>query len=123
MQDVLKAIVTSKSTLLITWIFIEPQPSGQLGILSATDYQNAAAQQGSSFFSVLLTCESVKTPDASSSETSDEARYPELREFPNSSKDGALELDTTNLTPSETAQKIYGHLKKVSPGNAFIPNS
>ena len=115
--------MTSKSTRHITWIFIEQQPCGQLGTLSATDYQNITAQQGSAFFSVLLTCESVKTPDASSGKTNDEARDRELRELPNGSKDGALELDTTNLTPSGAAQKIYEHLKKVSLGNAFTPES
>lgn len=65
----------------------------------------------------------MKVPDASSSETSDDVRYPELQEPPNGSKDGALELDTTNLTPSKTAQKIYGHVKKVSLGNVLLLTS
>jgi hypothetical protein len=123
-RNVLDAIANSSSTSDITWIFTDSQSSDKTGAASALDYQDAARKRGSHFVSVILQCnleENIKRLQAHerggavNTKLTDSSILLAIRETEDIFHFGGaheIELDTTGLTPQETAQKVLEFLDK-----------
>jgi hypothetical protein len=112
---------TSTSTKDVTWIFTDSQSSDALGSLSAKDYHRAVAERGSTFFSIVLTCDfeenqkRIQTSDRSlRGKLTDVSILKTIRDEEDLFRfhdENELVLDATNLSVEEAARVIVEHVK------------
>ncbi|CAG7963010.1 unnamed protein product [Penicillium salamii] len=133
--EFLKSIATATSTREITWIFTDQQSSSILGTSSAKDYQNAAAIRGSPFISVITNCdleENLKRAIGGDRGVGTNTKLTDLgilrriresEDIFHFNDENELEIDITQLSPSEVAGKIYDHIGKILFLYFLAPNN
>ncbi|KAK1579586.1 uncharacterized protein LY79DRAFT_522372 [Colletotrichum navitas] len=121
-REVLTSIATAKSTRDVTWIFTDQQSSSNLGSSSARDYQNAARVRGSPFISIVLHCELEENLTRATGRDRGKGSNTKLTNLDilrsireredifRFQDEYELELDVTQLTPSEAAAAIRDHV-------------
>lgn len=123
---ILDVIATSESTGNFNWIFTDARCTSSIGSEAAQDYQLAAERRGVPFIPVALSCsleenlQRTMTRAASinnnTTKLTDPALVQKVRQEEVMYQFGGreeLQLDITNLTASEAAQKISQHLKSL----------
>lgn len=122
---ILNTIATSEAAARSTWIFTDSRSSNPIGSAGAQDYKNAANLRGALFIPIILHCEMAENVIRVSSEEratgntklTDPAVLKTIRLQEDIYTFGGpyeLELDITNMTASEAAEKIYEHLVEVT---------
>lgn len=131
---VLKTIATSEAAAPFTWIFTDSRSSDPIGSTGAQDYKDAADLRGALFIPIVLHCEmaenmtrvSSKERGTSNTKLIDPAILETIRLKEDLHTFGGpdeLELDITNITPSEAAEKIYEHLFGVAVKSETMSDS
>lgn len=122
-QEVFRAIASSVGSRETTWIFTDQQSSNELGRSVALEYRTAAAQRGSPFLSVILTCEieenrkrlvSGTRGDGSTTKLTDPDILNNIRMGEDIYRCGAeteLVLDVTKVLPTDAASNILEHMR------------
>lgn len=124
-RHILDLIATSEATQHATWIFTDSQSTDPIGSATAQDYQDAAVKRGVPFISVILHCgleENAKRlvhegrGAGSNTKLTDLEILRAIRQEEDIHKFGGLEeleVDTTDISPAEAAQRILEHIRKV----------
>lgn len=127
-REILTSIATADSTRGISWIFTDQQSSNDAGSSTAKEYHSAAISRGSYFISIVLTCAveenyrraiSEDRGKGSNTKLTDLDILCKIREGEDIFHFGGemeLELDITDLSPTEAASKAYEHICKVFRG-------
>ncbi|KPM46453.1 hypothetical protein AK830_g200 [Neonectria ditissima] len=121
-RELLTSLAAAESTRDVTWIFTDQQSSNELGSSTAKEYQIAAALRGSPFISVILSCELDENlrravgegrGNGSNTKLTDLAILRTIRQGEDIfhfRAETEMELDLTDLSPSEAGRKIYEHV-------------
>lgn len=125
---ILNIITTSEATKNASWIFTDARCTSDLGSMAAQDYRLAAERRGVTFVPIALSCSSeenlrrismraASTISGSTTKLTDPALLLQVRQEETMYRFGVdqeLDLDVTELTSSEAAEKISQHLKSLA---------
>lgn len=122
---ILDVIGTAESTRGTTWIFTDSRCTSEVGSNAVQDFVDASKKRGVPFIPVIMTC----SPEENARRIVDEGRgkggrtklrdtdvLRSIREQEVMYRFGGeseLELDMSNLSPRDAAQKIVDHISKV----------
>jgi broad-specificity NMP kinase len=124
-RHILDLIATSESTQHTTWIFTDSQSSDPVGSATAQDYQTAAIKRGVPLVPVILHCELEENAKrvvhegrgaGLNTKLTDLDILRAIRQQEDIHKFGGqeeLEVDTTDISPAEAAEKILKHIREV----------
>lgn len=124
-RHLLNLIATSESERNTTCIFTDSRCNSEIGSIAVKDYEDASKRRGVPFIPIIMTCD----PDENARRVVDESRgegnctklrntgvlrdIRQKEEMYRFGDERELELDVTNLSPTEAAQKIVDHIMKV----------
>ncbi|KAL8969364.1 MAG: hypothetical protein Q9197_004384 [Variospora fuerteventurae] len=122
-QDLFKAIVASKSTQQIGWIFVKPKSSNTATLLSVTDYHEAARLRDVLLISVCLRRNPERNGEVDSVKRNSDTQHSLSKLSTVSSHWIEVGIEVSGLSSRRVAETIREHLSKATADENFTTKS